>query len=320
MNFLESFTTLFEAALRVSPPIILAAMAALLSFKIKMMNIAIEGFMLIGAFTAVMTSYFSSNAFIGVVSACIIGGLLGFLFALFNLTYKADHIITGIAVNLLALGLSTYLLRTIIGVRGAFSDQGIIGIPQLKLDFLESIPVLSAFSNQGVLVYVSIFIVILVHIFLYRTPWGTYVQAIGDYEPAARTAGIPVLRIKYLVLVFGGVMAGLGGAHLSLGQLTLFTENMTNGRGFIAIAATVFGQRTPIGSFFAALFFSFADAFSIRLQKFDVPVFFIQSIPFILTLVILVIIALQEKIHKARIEHQNIQRYDVVEKEIEGEA
>lgn len=308
MNFLDAVTSLVQATLRVSPPIILAAMAALLSFKINMMNMAVEGFMLIGAFTAVVVSYFSGSAIWGVLAACFVGGLLGLIFALFNLKFKADNMITGIAINLLALGLSTFLLRTLFGVRGTLSDPRITGIPTLELSFLSKIPILSALCNQGVIVFVSIIIVFLVHIFLYHTPWGTHVQVIGDYQPAAESAGIKVSIIKYLVLMTGGIMAGLGGAHLSLGQVTLFTENMTNGRGFIAIAATILGQRTPLGSYLAALFFSFADSLSIRLQRINIPVFFVQAIPFILALIALIVISIRSKLQQNRIELMNIHR------------
>jgi simple sugar transport system permease protein len=310
MDILNKITSYFDAVLRISPPIILAAMAALLSFKISMMNIAVEGFMLIGAFSAVVVSYFTGSATLGVLSSCIVGAILGLIFATFNLKFKADHMITGIAINLLALGLSTYLLRTYFGVRGTFSPQELVGLPKIRFEFLNSIPILSAFNGQSIIVYLSILIVIIVHIFLYRTVWGTYVQVIGDYQPAAESAGIKVSLIKYLVLVIGGGLAGLGGAHLSLGQVTLFSENMTNGRGFISIAATIFGQRTPIGTFLASLFFSLADVLAIRLQNLNVPVFFIQATPFIVTLIILTVMGIQANQQKKNADKFSKERFN----------
>lgn len=290
MNALGVVEMMLAATLRMSAPIILAGLGGLLSFRIGMLNIALEGMMLIGSFTAVLVSYFTGSGYLGMLAAGFLGGVLGYLFALFNLKFKAHNIIAGVAVNTLALGLTTYFLRTFFGVRGAFSSPKIAGLPVFRLPGLEAVPVLRAFSGQSVLVYVSISLVLLLHYILYQTPAGLRIRAGGRHPMAVVTAGVNLERLKYIVLIASGVLSGLGGAHLSLGQLTMFSENMTNGRGFIAMAATIFGQNTPLGTLGASLVFGFADALTMRLQTYNFPPFLIQMGPYVLTLVTLVLV------------------------------
>ncbi|MCL4424738.1 MAG: ABC transporter permease [Firmicutes bacterium] len=286
---------LLSATFRMFPPIILAGLGGLLSFRIGMLNIALEGMMLLGAFFAVVVSYLTGSAWFGLLAATLLGGALGFLFALFNLRFNANNIVTGVAVNILSLGLTTYFLRVLFGVRGAFSSPRIVGLPLIRIPILDHIPVLRVLSGQSVLVYVAIGLTFAVHYFLYHTPAGLRVRAVGKHPMAAATAGVDVERLKYFCLVSSGLLSGMGGAHLSLGQLTMFTENMTNGRGFIALAATIFGQNTPIGTFAGSLIFGFADALTLRLQTINLPPHLLQMVPYVLTLLVLLAVALKSR-------------------------
>lgn len=295
MQDLAIIETLLDSTLRSSPPIIFAGLGALLSFKIGMMNMGLEGMMLIGAFTAVITSYFTGSAWLGLLAAMLLGGIMGFLFAFFNLTFKANNVVTSVAVNILALGLTTYLLRILFNVRGAFSSPQIVGLPIYKIPLIESVPLIKTLSGQSVTVYLSFLAVIAVHFVIYKTPIGLRVRATGIHEGAVETAGVKVNRLKFNVIICSGLLAGLGGAHLSLGQLTMFTENMTNSRGFIAIAASIFGQRTPIGTFIASLIFGFADALTMQLQMINLPPQLFQMIPYILTIFLLTVVALRQR-------------------------
>ena len=295
MSSLSALEILLSSTLRMSPPIILASLAGLLSFRIGLLNIALEGMLLIGAFVAVIVSYFTGSAYIGMLAAALTGGTLAFLFALFILKFKADNIVVGTAVNMLALGLTTYLLKVMFGVRGAFSSPEIVGLPVVNIPALESVPLLKVFSGQSILVYISLLLVFVTHHILYQTSIGLRIRASGQQPMAIVTAGINLSLLKYLTLIAGGVLCGLGGAHLSLGQLTMFTENMTNGRGFIAMAASIFGKNTPIGALIGSLMFSFADTLTIRLQSSGFPSFIIQMIPYILTLITLSLVAYRLK-------------------------
>ena len=205
----------------------------------------------------------------------------------------------------MALGLTTFLLKLLFGVRGAFSSPKIIGLPSLTIPFLDSIPVLRAFSGQSILVYLAFITVWIVQKVYYQSRFGLAIRAGGRSPMCAVTAGINMTRIRYITLITGGFFCGLGGAHLSLGQLTMFTENMTNGRGFIAMAASIFGNSTPSGTMAGALIFSFADGVTIMLQRTGFPPQLIRMIPFISTLVILIVVALR----KQSIRKTNVSRH-----------
>lgn len=295
---------LLASTLRVVPPILLAGLAGLLSMQVGMLNIALEGMLLVGAFVGVLFSFLTGSGLAGLVAATLIGAATGYLFAVFNLKFRANNIVVGVAVNILALGLTTYLLRTLFGVRGAFSSPRIGGLPLLHLPFLEGVPLLRAVAHLPVMTYVAVAAVVAVHLFLYHTPIGLRVQATGQYPLAVTTAGASVDGLKLLVLVVGGAFAGAGGAHLSLGQLTMFTENMSNGRGFMAVAVAVFGRRTPLGTLGAALLFGLAETATMWLQSFSVPPQLVQLIPYVLTILVLVLVAVRERAEYRRAQRQ----------------
>lgn len=291
---------LLVSTLRMLPPILLAGLGGMISSRVGLLNMGLEGMMLIGSFSAVVASYFFGSAYMGLFVAMSVSALIGLCFAVFNIKFKANNIVVSVAINMLALGITKYLLRVFFGVSGAFSSPDIVGLPTVHLPFLENIPFLRIFSNQSIMVYIAFIAVVIAYFVLYKTPVGLRMRAAGPNAMAVTTAGVNVTRIRYIVLMISGALCGLGGAHLSLGQLTMFTDNITNGRGFIAMAAAVFGNNTPVGTLLGAGLFSFTDAATMKAQMLGFPSQLVQMIPYIITILTLIIVALRMKRHKNR--------------------
>lgn len=280
---------LLQNTLRTATPVILAAMGGLMTEQAGIMNIGMDGMILIGAFAAVAFSYACANAAMGVLVAVLCGILIGLFFALFVVKLKSDEFIIGMALNTFAGGLTVYLLRSIFGVKGTFSDSGIVALPKIHLDFLDSIPVLGPLLNDNsIFIYITWILVFLAWLFLYRTPYGFWMRAAGEHPESLETAGISPQKMKLLASILCGVFCGFAGAHLSLGYLTMFTEGMSNSRGFIAFACVIFGMANPPKVFVAALLFGFLDALGLRLQNFGVPSDLTSTIPYIATILMLV--------------------------------
>lgn len=283
--------TLLQNTIRTATPLILAALGGLLTMHAGILNIGMEGMILIGAFFGVLGSYTFGSALMGVVIAIISGICVGLLFGVFVIDLKSDEFIIGIAINIFAGGLTIFLLRSIFGVKGAFSSPDIMPLPDVHLPFLSAIPFLDTIlNNHSVFVYLSWILVLLVYIFLYKTPYGFWLRASGEHPESLETAGISPKKMKYISSILCGIFCGMAGAHLSLGYLTLFTENMSAGRGFIALAAIIFGSANPINTFGASLLFGFFDALGIRLQGVGIPSQFTQMIPYVVTVVALLIV------------------------------
>ncbi len=294
--------SLVRGAIRLATPVVLAGLGTMLTSRAGILNIAVEGMILLGAFIALAGSYFSGSALVGVLLAMVVSMLLAYIFALFSLKWKAHIIIMGVAINIFAGFLTIYLLRTIFGVAGAFSDPGIQGIPVISIPIIRDVPVLGAMlSDYSLLVYVSWVVVVLAHVFLYKTRPGVHLRAVGEAPAAAKTMGINVERFRYLAVVSSGALGGLAGSYLSLGHLILFTEGMSAGRGFIGLAASIFGMGTPLGTFVASMIFGLFDSIAWRLQGLQImPVQFIQILPYLTTIAILIAIAVRENFARAR--------------------
>lgn len=284
--------TLLQHTIRTATPLILASLGGLLTQHAGILNIGMEGMILLGAFFGVVGSYFFGSSLAGVLLAVGVGVLIGLLFAYFVIDLKSDEFIIGIAINMLAGGLTVFLLRSIFGVKGAFSSPDIVPLPRSNLSFLGGIPILDTiFNNHTVFVYVSWILVVLVYMYLYKTPHGIWLRASGEFPEALETAGINPRKMKYLSSILCGIFCGFAGVHLSLGYLTLFTENMSANRGFIAMAAIIFGRAHPVKTLIAAFMFGFFDALGIRLQVVGIPSQFTQMIPYLGTIIVLFIVA-----------------------------
>jgi ABC-type uncharacterized transport system permease subunit len=278
---------LFAAALRMATPIAYASLGGIFSERVGVINIGLEGIMLTSAFTGVAVSYYTGNPWLGVLAALLVGGLLGFFHAVLTVKFVGDQIVSGTGINIFAMGFTAYMSQVIWGSRGASSS--VPGLKAVSIPLLKDIPIIGKIlGTHTPLVYVMMLATVLSYIVLFRTPWGLRIRAVGEHPTAAETAGIDVLRMKYICVTVSGMLAGLGGAFLSLGHLNLFAWGMTGGRGFIAMAAMIFGKWMPFGALGASLLFGLADALQMRLQALGLlPPQIILTIPYVLTVAVL---------------------------------
>jgi ABC-type uncharacterized transport system permease subunit len=281
--------TLIASTIRLSTPLILAALGGLYSERSGVINIALEGMMLAGAFTAAAVTVFAHSSLVGVLAAVLAGILVAALHAVATINYRADQVVSGTAINILFLGVPALLSGALFESTGAtrqLSKDEVL--PDLMIFSPENSPVLASVFNQKPIVYLA-FLAVAVSVYvLYRTPFGLRLRAVGENPEAADTAGVNVTRMRYAGVLISGALAALGGAYLSIGQSSQFTRNMTAGRGFIALAALIFGKWHPVGALLACLLFGLAEAVSIRMQgTVNIPNQFILMIPYVLTIVML---------------------------------
>jgi len=258
---------LLQNTLRTATPVVLAALGCLMTQHVNITNIGIDGMMLIGAFFAVVGSYFTGSWVGGLALAMVIGVVLGLFYYLFVIKFKSDEFIIGVALNIFAGGLTIFLLRTMFGVSGSFSDPGIIPLPTIRIPLVEDIPFIGPLlSGNTLLVYVSWLLVPVCWAFIYKTPAGFHLRAAGEYPDALTACGKSPDKMKCLASVLCGVLSTVAGAHLSLGYLTMFSQNMSAARGYVAFACVIFGGGNPPKVFLAALLFGFIDALGLRVQ------------------------------------------------------
>jgi simple sugar transport system permease protein len=267
---------LIWSTVRLSTPLILAALGGLFSERSGVINIALEGMMLAGAFTAAAVTHAAGNPFVGLLAGVGAGLLIAAIHAVACIRYRADQVVSGTAINILMLGMPPFL-------SGAFflSSGATPQIPKGQL--IPWTPIIIAFALVPLTWYV-----------LYKTPFGLRLRSVGENPEAADAAGVRVARMRYAGVLLSGVLAGIGGAYLSIGQSSLFTRNMTSGRGFIALAALIFGKWRPVQTMLACLLFGFTEAVTIQMQGVvklpsgeDIPVQFIQMVPYLLTIIVL---------------------------------
>jgi ABC-type uncharacterized transport system permease subunit len=277
---------LLQTTLTSATPLTLGALSGVFCERAAVINIAIEGMMLFGAFAAIAaTSLSGGNHWIGMLAAVLVGGLMAALHAVLSVTYKVDQIISGTVINILAVGATRYMKLRLLAPAGLNSPGP---IPTMRIPFLVDVPILGKFFENNPTVFMMLILLVVVQFIIFYTPWGLRTRSVGEHPRAADTVGIDVIRTRYMNVIIGGLIAGVGGAYFSLG-LGQFEDNMTHGQGFIALAAMIFGNWTPLGSFFAALIFGFADAVQGKMQalKVALPPEFLQMAPYILTMIIL---------------------------------
>ena len=278
---------LLAAGIRMATPIVYAALGGMFSERVGIVHIGLEGVMLTSAFAGVATSYYTGNPWIGVLVSMLTGGLISLIHAVITIKYAGDQVVSGTGLNILALGFTSYMTQVIWGNRGA--SDSVQGIADISIPIIKDIPFIGAIiGTHSPLVYLMPFVVYACYYVLFKTPFGLRIRAVGEHPIAAETAGVDVIKIKYTGVIVGGMLAGLGGAFLSLSHLNLFTRGMTGGRGFIAMAAMIFGKWMPFGVFASGLLFGFADALQIRLQSLGIlPPQIILMLPYVLTIAIL---------------------------------
>lgn len=289
------------SVLRVTTPILFAALAAVICERAGVVNIALEGIMLTAALFGVIGSAFTQNLLAGLLFAIIGGMLISAALAYFALYLKTDIILSGIALNMMTVGGTIFLLSVVSGDKGTSTSLRSLVFPRVDIPLIEQIPVLGPIlSGHNVLTYVAMLMVFLVFVLLYKTRLGLRIRAVGENKDAAASVGINVKRIQFIALLIGGAVASLGGAYMSMGYLSNFSKNMVAGRGFIALAAEAMGQATPLGTFFASLLFGFAEAFSYTMQSLSIPSEFVRMVPYLATVVGLVIYAQAKLMQKKK--------------------
>lgn len=280
--------SLLSSTIRMVAPILLAALGGALCTRVGIFNVGLEGMILTGAFAAIVGNHFTGSVWLGILFAASMSLLMALLFAYITIGLQANAIVAGIGINFLALGLTTFSLRAIFDVKGAFYDQNMTKLPTINIPVIEDLPVLGPLvSGHSPLVYFAFLAAILLYVFFYRTVMGFRVLAVGMNPSAARSIGLKTASLQYTAIMMCGVLCGLAGAQLSLGQVTMFTEGMTAGRGFIALVAMMLGQSHPFGIVGSSLLFGLMDAFSIRLQGFSIPTQFSAMLPYVITILAL---------------------------------
>jgi len=278
---------LFGATFRMATPIILAALGGVLCAQAGVFNMALEGFMLVAAFAAVVGTFYFDSTIVGLVLALAGSAFLALVFSFAVLKMRAHTIVLGTALNLLATGATQYLVDRMYD-SGYYRGMYLAGLPNINLPLIHQIPVLSEMlSGHSIVVYLSWLLAIAAHVLLYRQVIGLRIRAVGENAEAATTVGLKVPRIRFMAIMLSGVLCGLAGAQLSMSNVRLFVENMTAGRGFIALVAVLFAHEQPLGVLAASLLFGFTDALSMRLQAAHVVPQFIMMIPYLATLVAL---------------------------------
>lgn len=276
-------TGMLNATLRQSTPLILGALCGLLCERSGVINIGIEGQMLLSAFVGFLVTVVTRSLVLGVMGGILMGALLGAFLGFMAVTLKMDQIIGGTVINIMALGLTSFFYQAGQSIPGKLSP--------ISLGPLADIPLIGSvlFRNPPI-TYLALILVFVVHYGLFYTTWGLRTRAVGEHPRAADTVGINVYRMRYMNVMLGGAIAGLAGAFLTLESVGSFERAMTNGRGFVALAVMIFGKWTPLGSWGAALLFGFANAAQTQLQFGDVlqiPHQFIGMLPYVLTIVVL---------------------------------
>lgn len=302
---------LIVATLRTTAPILLVALGGSFTTKAGIFNIGLEGQMLAGAFFAVLGSIWTGSAWGGVLCGVAAALVFAYVFALLVVTFRANEVVVGLALNILAGGMTISLMKAIFGTRGSIVGKGIVGLPKVQIPYAREVlgswaPLVSGYTP---LVYVAFIAVPLFVLFYKRTRLGLYIRVVGEKPEAAEALGISITRIRYIASLLCGVFAGLAGAHLSLGYITMFTENMSSGRGFMAVAILIFSNGDPLRALAGCLLFGFADAFSLRLQTFGYPSYLILAVPYLVALAALFALAYRARPKMIRETAETMRRF-----------
>jgi len=280
---------LLESTLLRATPFLLGALSGIMCERSGVINIAVEGMMLMAAFVSVVaTNLAGGNLWVGLAAGLASGALLAAIHAFLSIQFKVDQIISGTLINIFSAGMTNYLALTLLTRNQWLNDSHTF--PALPIPVLSQIPIIGPiFFDQNIIVYAALILMFVVQFVLYYTRWGLRTRAVGEHPKAADTLGVNIFQIRYINVIMGGLLAALAGCFLTLGSVGRFNNLMSNGRGFISLAAMIFGNWTPFGSFVAALIFGFADSLQIKLQilSSSIPSDFLLMAPYIATMIVL---------------------------------
>lgn len=288
MDILKTLTlpNFYFAMLRCTTPVLLTTLGAIISSRSGCSNIALEGTMLSAAFIGVVVSAFTQNAWLGLLGAILIGFFMSNILAYFSLKLKSNIIISGIALNMLASGGTIFALYLITGEKGASTKLASLKLPSVNIPFIKDIPIIGqVLSGQHILTYVSLILVVVVWAMFKYTTLGMHIRAVGESPEAAESIGISVMRTKYIALSLSGILAGMGGAFLSMGYVGLFSSGMTSGRGYIALATQAIAAGNAYVGLLASLLFGFCASMSNYLQGSNLPLQFVQLMPYLIIVI-----------------------------------
>lgn len=291
--------SLFVVLLRLMTPILLSALGGLISDIGGVINIGLEGLMLMSAFTSIAVGSATGSWALGVLAGVAVSMLISYGMGFFYLKMKVDIIITGFAVNIFGSGITIFLMSKLYGLTGNYSPAGAPRIPIVNIPFIQDVPVLGRLlSGHSLMVWIALFSVAFCMFLIYRTPYGVHLRSVGEAPLAAQSLGIPVTRIQYSALAWSGAFAGLAGAFLSNGLTNMFVKDMTAGTGFLALAVVLLGNRNPVGILIGSVIFGLASALGTIVQTVPnspIPSQFIQMIPYVVTIAALVFFSLRNK-------------------------
>ena len=292
------------AILRVMTPLLLGTIGVAITNLVGSVNIAMEGIMLISAFFGVIVSYFTGSLVLALLAGLAAGMAMGALLGYFHLKLKADIILSAIALNMFAAGITIFLLFLFTGDKGSTSSLRSLVFPTVNIPLLKSIPVLGGiFSGHNILTYLALLCALLFYVLIFKTPLGLRIRAVGQNPHAAESVGINVNQVRMTALLLSGLFGALAGLYLSMGYVSWFSRDMTAGRGFIAVAAATLGGNMPLGTFVASVFFAIVSAIAIYISSLNIPSELIQMIPYLVTILALAVFAIQSNRRKIK-KHQ----------------
>ena len=284
------------ATVRLTAPILLVSLGGSFGHKSGVLNIGLESFIGISAFFAMWGSFLTMNPLVGLVFGCFAGITASMIFAVFVLYFKSNPIVVGISMNLSSWGITTFLLTLNFKVRGVFINPRIKSFQPIDIPLIKDIPWIGAIvSRHNILVYLSFLFVIFCYMLMYKTPFGLRLRGVGIKEVAAQTVGINSIKYKWIAILLGGFFSSIAGASLTIGGASMFTENMTAGRGFLALAAIMVGDGNPLKVMFAALVFGYTSALSVTLQSIGIPSQIVLCFPYAITVLFMVFSTLIRK-------------------------
>lgn len=285
---------LLAGAIRVTIPIGFAALAGMISERAGVINMGLEGMMLIGAFFSVVGSYITGSPWIGLIFAMVSGAMIGLLMSVFAIGFKCEHMLTGVAANLLASGLTVVLLQMIWNTRG--KSEAVNGLGVVSVPVINKIPIIKdLIGTISPLFYILVALMLIVWFVLFHTPIGLRIRVVGDNPFMAGSMGVKVYRIQYACMALSGALAGLGGAYLSIGDINMFSKGMVAGRGYIALSMVILGGWHPVGVVVSGLVYGVAQSLQFRIQSVKIPAQLVQMLPYLVTILVLFFVRSKNK-------------------------